>query len=125
MLAKMREGPACTGGDSLREALTLCKEAYKREEFRQGILRYIRRWLLVLFRPTYVMRSLSFRRGECKKCGCCIVDRRCNYFVAPNFCSRFYHLPLMCALYPIDEGDKTPFAKEYCGFYWGTRKGAN
>lgn len=107
-------------GDSLREALTLYKEAHKREEFRQGILRHIRRWLLVIFRPTYVMRSLSSRKGKCKQCGCCGASRRCRHFVPPIFCEAFDNLPFMCDLYPIDEGDKTPFAKEYCGFYWGT-----
>ena len=80
-------------------------------------LRHVRRWGLVLLKPFYVMRSLSARRGECKHCGCC-WSRKCRYFDDPD-CLRWDNLPLMCVLYPIDEADKTPFAKEHCGFYWG------
>ena len=94
----------------------------------QQIKRHTRRWLLIMFRPYYVMTSLSNRRGECKRCGCCRAIKEtikfpksaiiCSYFTIPNVCLKWNDLPLVCKLYPIDEKDKNEFSKNTCGFYW-------
>ena len=82
------------------------------------IKRHIRRCFLIVFRPYYVMKSLSQRKGMCKDCGCC-VERVCRYYRVCG-CSRWNNLPFICKLYPIDEADKNEHSKKNCGFYWET-----
>jgi hypothetical protein len=78
-------------------------------------LRHLRRWFLIIFRPYYVMASLSQRRGNCKGCGCCYKNFKCYDY--PH-CKRWNNLPFICKLYPIDEKDKNEISKKCCGFYW-------
>lgn len=84
------------------------------------LYRHSRRWLLIIFRPYYVMRSLSKKRGSCKNCGCCgfSISKYCKYWDKKKHCLRWNNLPFMCRIYPIDEKDKNPFTKKNCGFYW-------
>ena len=79
------------------------------------VKRHLRRWFLVIFRPFYVMESLSQRRGQCNHCGCC---PQCKYQKG-NDCLKWKNLPFICKLYPIDEEDKNEISKTERCFYWG------
>lgn len=79
------------------------------------VRRYFRRWFLIIFRPYYVMSSLSQRRGFCSDCGCC--NTWCKYFSDDNHCSRWKNLPFTCKLFPIDERDKEK-VRDMCTFFW-------
>lgn len=85
------------------------------------IKRHIRRWLLIIFKPKYVMASLSQRKGKCNNCGCCSSHSGCPYFREKANCLKWNNMPFICKLYPLDEKDKAPFTKTMCGFYWGKK----
>ncbi len=84
--------------------------------------RQLRRIRLVVFDPFYVMVQLSTRKGSCKSCGCCKVQK-CKY-EKDNRCTIYHKRPFFCKIYPIDEKDKTPFGKKNCGFYWSKQSKA-
>jgi len=89
----------------------------------------LRRFLLSVFCPGKVRRSLASRRGACRRCGVCchLVARKCPalrlHADGGSTCVlyRFYR-PVNCRTFPIDPRDLadrdlvapgTP-----CGFYW-------
>ncbi len=86
-----------------------------------------RRLLLSVFRPGYVSKSLSRRRGSCRRCGaCCRLVWRCRFFhhnhglPACKLYGRF-RFP-NCIHFPIDHRDiadrdlLSPYTT--CGFWW-------
>ena len=79
------------------------------------ILRRIRRRFLVIFRPYYVMRSLSLRRGNCNHCSCC-EKINCKH-LENKLCKIYPRNPLFCMIFPIDEKERE-IVKKHCGFYW-------
>ena len=79
-----------------------------------GVKKYARRLLLIIFKPLYVMESLSQRKEQCNRCGCC--TNWCKSYKHPK-CLRKNNMPFMCKLFPIDEKDIGDF-KGKCSFYW-------
>lgn len=89
------------------------------------ILRNLRRLYLILFRKDYVLKQLNTRKGHCLRHGCCdlsffhkIISNSCLDKKDRTKCLLWEDLPYICKVYPIDEKDKHPDTKGYCGFYW-------
>ena len=66
----------------------------------------VRRFWLAHFRPGYVRRQASRRRGRCARCGgCCSLGLRCPWLSGTNHCTIYERRPIQCRLFPIDERD--------------------
>lgn len=89
----------------------------------------LRRFLLYVFRPSYVRQSMARRQGACKRCGVCchLVANKCGALhlhpEGHSTCRLYtvYRLP-NCCTFPIDARDVAdrdlvaPHAP--CGYYW-------
>lgn len=91
----------------------------------ETVLRFLRRYYYIYFKPMYIKESLGKRKGKCNHCGCCqVMIPPCDHYdYATHTCrvwksKGFKALPYICQIYPFDEKDKHPYAKDYCGYYW-------
>lgn len=86
------------------------------EKFKQ-IINNIRINLIYFFYPSYIIKSHSRRKGQCKKCGQCC--KRCLYLTEDNSCSVYHNRPRWCAVdFPIDNLDIKLREIKNCGYYW-------
>lgn len=93
--------------------------------FRKNLYKAIRRRLLFIFNPWYIIRSLKKRQGECGDCyDCCEInfftykgdckylkDRKCSVYKTNK-------MPTLCWLYPFDKKDIWEENKDSCRFKW-------
>lgn len=81
----------------------------------------IRRRLIWLFKPRYIIEQIKKRKGSCEGCGaiCCTQTRKCP-LVKDGKCKIYKSsIPFFCWVFPIDEEDiKLAGVKEVCQFYW-------
>ena len=82
----------------------------------------LRRFLLSRFRPGYVERMKSLRRGECVRCGsCCAIAFQCPHLQNGNDCAIYLRRYPQCGHFPIDSRDLR-YREETCGFYFVREK---
>lgn len=81
--------------------------------------KYYRLWMYT-FGWYSLKRSVTIRKGECKKCGACcsgceLLDKK------TMLCKNFELAKLMgCVVFPISIFDqKRVGVQDKCGFYWG------
>lgn len=93
--------------------------------FYKNFKKAIRRRLIYIFNPWYIIRSLKVRQGECGDCNkCCQLhflsyQGNCKYFIDGK-CSVYKtdKMPTLCWLYPFDEKDIWQENKDKCRFKW-------
>lgn len=73
----------------------------------------------VLIRLTKVIKDLSERKGECKKCGICCGTCPALMFVnGKGFCRIYENRPYNCRISPLRIDFKSGRHKKECGFYY-------
>lgn len=84
----------------------------------------LRRKFYFAFRPNYVKKMVTQRKGTCISCPCCNLwfwNKPCEFLEGKNCI--IHDQPEReprprCHLYPFDEKDKTPEDKKRCTLYW-------
>ena len=90
----------------------------------KNIWKAVRRRLIYVFNPWYILRNLKIRQEECGDCTCCDlhflwVKGNCKHFINGR-CSVYQtkDMPTLCWIYPFDEKDIWEEHKKRCRFKW-------
>jgi len=94
-----------------------------------NLWKFIRTRYYLTFKMNYVLKSVSKRRGRCKRCSCCPLTilnfkYKCkNYNPIDKSCLVYNtdKMPKSCFYYPFDEKNKWDEFKDKCGFWWEER----
>ena len=89
----------------------------------------LRRFMLNVFRPGYVRKSIARRTGECARCGVCchLIANKCfalHFHADGRSTCRIYNLYRVpnCCTFPIDPRDLKDRdlvePERPCGYYW-------
>ena len=83
------------------------------------LYKIIRRRLIYIFAPWYILKQLKLRQGSCGDCTCC--DQKILWFKCEDYkdgkCSVYKtkKMPTLCWIYPIDKKDI--WENDQCNFW--------
>lgn len=82
----------------------------------------VKRRYLMLLKQRTIEDGLKKRRGECLGCGtCCKSSFPCPFLFEQDrkwLCRIHETKPAVCEIYPFNEKDMFPHAKDSCGYYF-------
>jgi len=118
---RLAAGADGTAAGTMQESRSMIQE----RKLPKGIVRFVdellgkvRRFYLVKFRREYVAKSISERKGQCRRCGaCCSIAFRCPHLKERNHCAIYDKRYEQCGLFPIDDRD-LKYLRDVCGFHF-------